>query len=93
MLSDHQCEGLSEGYLLNVKHGLFNSYEAFTRIVDSMFSQRAKSLKVTWELPWRRNIASPNYLPASHVWQQDHNGFTRQDPDFLDHVISKRQIL
>ena len=80
MLSEHQCEGWLEGYLLTGRHGLFNSYEAFIRIVDSMFSQHAKWLKVTSELPWRRKIASLNYLLASHVWQQDHNGFTHQDP-------------
>ena len=90
MLSEHQCEGWLEGYLLTGRHGLFNSYEAFIRIVDSMFSQHAKWLKVTRELPWRRNIASLNYLLASHVWQQDHNGFTHQDPGFLDHVINKK---
>ena len=90
MLSEHQCEGMLEGYLLTGRHGLFNSYEAFIRIVDSMFSQHAKWLKVTRELPWRRNIASLNYLLASHVWQQDHNGFTHQDPGFLDHVINKK---
>ena len=90
MLSEHQCEGWLEGYLLTGRHGLFNSYEAFIRIVDSMFSQHAKWLKVTKELPWRRNIASLNYLLASHVWQQDHNGFTHQDPGFLDHVINKK---
>jgi xylulose-5-phosphate/fructose-6-phosphate phosphoketolase len=89
-LSEHQCEGWLEGYLLTGRHGLFNSYEAFIRIVDSMFSQHAKWLKVTKELPWRRNIASLNYLLASHVWQQDHNGFTHQDPGFLDHVINKK---
>ncbi|UKT64720.1 phosphoketolase family protein [Pedobacter mucosus] len=89
-LSEHQCEGWLEGYLLTGRHGIFNSYEAFIRIVDSMFSQHAKWLKVTRELPWRRNIASLNYLLASHVWQQDHNGFTHQDPGFLDHVISKK---
>ena len=83
MLSEHQCEGWLEGYLLTGRHGLFNSYEAFIRIVDSMFSQHAKWLKVTSELPWRRKIASLNYLLASHVWQQDHNGFTHQDPGFL----------
>ena len=81
MLSEHQCEGWLEGYLLTGRHGLFNSYEAFIRIVDSMFSQHAKWLKVTRELPWRRKIASLNYLLASHVWQQDHNGFTHQDPE------------
>ena len=90
MLSEHQCEGFLEGYLLTGRHGLFNSYEAFVRIVDSMFSQHAKWLKVTLELPWRRNIASLNYLLASHVWQQDHNGFTHQDPGFLDHVVNKK---
>jgi xylulose-5-phosphate/fructose-6-phosphate phosphoketolase len=90
MLSEHQCEGMLEGYLLTGRHGLFNSYEAFIRIVDSMFSQHAKWLKVSLELPWRRKIASLNYLLASHVWQQDHNGFTHQDPGFLDHVINKK---
>ena len=90
MLSEHQCEGWLEGYLLTGRHGLFNSYEAFIRIVDSMFSQHAKWLKVTAELPWRRKIASLNYLLASHVWQQDHNGFTHQDPGFLDHVVNKK---
>ena len=90
MLSEHQCEGWLEGYLLTGRHGLFNSYEAFIRIVDSMFSQHAKWLKVTSELPWRRKIASLNYLLASHVWQQDHNGFTHQDPGFIDHVINKK---
>jgi xylulose-5-phosphate/fructose-6-phosphate phosphoketolase len=90
MLSEHQCQGWLEGYLLTGRHGLFNSYEAFIRIVDSMFSQHAKWLKVTRELPWRRPIASLNYLLASHVWQQDHNGFTHQDPGFIDHVVSKK---
>jgi xylulose-5-phosphate/fructose-6-phosphate phosphoketolase len=90
MLSEHQCEGWLEGYLLTGRHGLFNSYEAFIRIIDSMFSQHAKWLKVTRELPWRRPIPSLNYLLASHVWQQDHNGFTHQDPGFLDHVINKK---
>ena len=90
MLSEHQCQGWLEGYLLTGRHGLFNSYEAFIRIVDSMFTQHAKWLKVTSELPWRRKIASLNYLLASHVWQQDHNGFTHQDPGFLDHVINKK---
>jgi xylulose-5-phosphate/fructose-6-phosphate phosphoketolase len=90
MLSEHQCEGWLEGYLLTGRHGLFNSYEAFIRIVDSMFSQHAKWLKVCLELPWRRKISSLNYLLASHVWQQDHNGFTHQDPGFLDHVIIKK---
>jgi xylulose-5-phosphate/fructose-6-phosphate phosphoketolase len=90
MLSEHQCEGWLEGYLLTGRHGMFNSYEAFIRIVDSMFSQHAKWLKVTSELPWRRKISSLNYLLASHVWQQDHNGFTHQDPGFLDHVVNKK---
>ena len=90
MLSENQCEGWLEGYLLTGRHGLFNSYEAFIRIVDSMFSQHAKWLKVCLELPWRRKISSLNYLLASHVWQQDHNGFTHQDPGFLDHVINKK---
>ncbi len=90
MLSEHQCQGWLEGYLLTGRHGLFNSYEGFIRIVDSMLTQHAKWLKVTSELPWRRNIASLNYLLSSHVWQQDHNGFTHQDPGFLDHVIAKK---
>ena len=90
MLSEHQCQGWLEGYLLTGRHGLFNSYEAFIRIIDSMFSQHAKWLKVTRELPWRRPIASLNYLLASHVWQQDHNGFTHQDPGFIDHVVNKK---
>ena len=80
MLSEHQCEGWLEGYLLTGRHGLFNCYEAFIHIVDSMFNQHAKWLKVTSQLPWRRKIASLNYLLASHVWRQDHNGFTHQDP-------------
>ncbi len=90
MLSEHQCQGWLEGYLLTGRHGLFNCYEAFVRIVDSMFTQHAKWLKVTLELPWRQKISSLNYLLASHVWQQDHNGFTHQDPGFLDHVLSKK---
>jgi len=90
MLSEHQCEGWLEGYLLTGRHGLMNSYEAFIHIVDSMFNQHAKWLKVTSELPWRRKIASLNYLLASHVWRQDHNGFTHQDPGFLDHVVNKK---
>jgi xylulose-5-phosphate/fructose-6-phosphate phosphoketolase len=93
MLSEHQCQGWLEGYLLTGRHGLFNCYEAFIRIVDSMFSQHAKWLKVTSELPWRRNIASLNYLLTSHVWQQDHNGFTHQDPGFMDHVINKKAAI
>ncbi len=90
MLSEHQCEGWLEGYLLTGRHGLFNSYEAFIHIVDSMFNQHAKWLKVTAGLPWRKKIASLNYLLASHVWQQAHNGFTHQDPGFIDHVVNKK---
>jgi xylulose-5-phosphate/fructose-6-phosphate phosphoketolase len=90
MLSEHQCEGWLEGYLLTGRHGLFNCYEAFIHIVDSMFNQHAKWLKVTAGLPWRRKIASLNYLLSSHVWRQDHNGFTHQDPGFLDHVVNKK---
>ncbi|TAL84511.1 MAG: phosphoketolase family protein [Rhodanobacter sp.] len=90
MLSEHQCEGWLEGYLLTGRHGLFNCYEAFIHIVDSMFNQHAKWLKVTAGLPWRRKIASLNYLLASHVWRQDHNGFTHQDPGFIDHVVNKK---
>lgn len=90
MLSEHQCQGWLEGYLLTGRHGLFNCYEAFIHIVDSMFNQHAKWLKITKALPWRREISSLNYLLASHVWQQDHNGFTHQDPGFLDHVVNKK---
>jgi xylulose-5-phosphate/fructose-6-phosphate phosphoketolase len=90
MLSEHQCQGWLEGYLLTGRHGLFNTYEAFTHIVDSMFNQHAKWLKVTRGLPWRRPLASLNYLLASHVWRQDHNGFTHQDPGFIDHAINKK---
>ncbi len=90
MLSEHQSQGWLEGYLLTGRHGLFNCYEAFIHIVDSMFNQHAKWLKVTSQLPWRREIASLNYLLVSHVWQQDHNGFTHQDPGFLDHVVNKK---
>ena len=90
VLSEHQCEGWLEGYLLTGRHGLFNSYEAFIHIVDSMFNQHAKWLKVTGKLPWRRKIASLNYLLSSHVWRQDHNGFTHQDPGFLDNVVNKK---
>jgi xylulose-5-phosphate/fructose-6-phosphate phosphoketolase len=89
-LSEHQCEGWLEGYLLTGRHGLFNCYEAFIHIIDSMFNQHAKWLKVTAELPWRRKIASLNYLLASHIWQQAHNGFTHQDPGFIDHVVNKK---
>jgi xylulose-5-phosphate/fructose-6-phosphate phosphoketolase len=90
MLSEHQCEGWLEGYLLTGRHGLFNCYEAFIHIIDSMFNQHAKWLKISAELPWRRKIASLNYLLASHVWQQAHNGFTHQDPGFIDHVVNKK---
>lgn len=89
MLSEHQCEGWLEGYLLTGRHGLFNSYEAFIHIIDSMFNQHVKWLSVTAEIPWRRKLSSLNYLLTSHVWQQDHNGFTHQDPGFIDHMISK----
>ena len=90
MLSEHMCEGWLEGYLLTGRHGFFHSYEAFIRIVDSMFSQHAKWLKVCADLPWRASIASLNYILSSNVWQQDHNGFTHQDPGFLDHVANKK---
>ena len=89
MLSEHVCEGMLEGYLLTGRHGFLNSYEAFIRVVDSMFSQHAKWLKVCSQLPWRQDIASLNYVLSSNVWQQDHNGFTHQDPGFLDHVSNK----
>jgi xylulose-5-phosphate/fructose-6-phosphate phosphoketolase len=90
MLSEHQCEGWLEGYLLTGRHGIFNTYEAFVHVIDSMFNQHAKWLKVTRHLPWRRPIASLNILLASHVWRQDHNGFTHQDPGFIDHVVNKK---
>ena len=90
MLSEHQCEGWLEGYLLTGRHGLFNCYEAFIHIIDSMFNQHAKWLKVTRHIPWRRPIASLNILLASHVWRQDHNGFSHQDPGFIDHVVNKK---
>jgi len=90
VLSEHLCQGWLEGYLLSGRHGLFNSYEAFIHIVDSMFNQHAKWLKVTRELPWRAPIASLNYLLSSHVWRQDHNGFSHQDPGFIDHVVNKK---
>jgi len=90
VLSEHQCEGWLEGYLLTGRHGLLNCYEAFIHIVDSMFNQHAKWLKVTARLPWRARIASLNILLASHVWRQDHNGFTHQDPGFIDHVMNKK---
>ena len=90
VLSENQCEGWLEGYLLTGRHGLFNCYEAFIHIIDSMFNQHAKWLKVSAGLPWRKKIASLNYLLASHVWQQAHNGFTHQDPGFIDHVVNKK---
>jgi xylulose-5-phosphate/fructose-6-phosphate phosphoketolase len=90
VLSEHQCQGWLEGYLLTGRHGLFNCYEAFIHIVDSMFNQHAKWLKVTRHIPWRRPIASLNYLLSSHVWRQDHNGFSHQDPGFVDHVVNKK---
>ena len=90
MLSEHLCEGWLEGYLLTGRHGFFNRYEALIRIVDSMASQHAKWLKVSKELPWRRPIASLNYVLSSHVWQQDHNGYTHQDPGFLNHLVTKK---
>jgi xylulose-5-phosphate/fructose-6-phosphate phosphoketolase len=90
MLSEHQCEGWLEGYLLTGRHGLFNTYEAFAHIVDSMFNQHAKWLKIARGLAWRRPIASLNYLLASHVWRQDHNGFTHQDPGFIDLALNKK---
>ena len=89
-LSEHLCQGWLEGYLLTGRHGFFHSYEAFVRIVDSMASQHAKWLKVTKELPWRRPIASLNYVLSSHIWQQDHNGYTHQDPGFLNHLVTKK---
>jgi xylulose-5-phosphate/fructose-6-phosphate phosphoketolase len=90
MLSEHQCQGWLEGYLLTGRHGFFSCYEAFIHVVDSMFNQHAKWLKVTRKIPWRRPISSLNYLLTSHVWQQDHNGFSHQDPGFIDHVVNKK---
>ena len=90
VLSEHLCQGWLEGYLLTGRHGVFNCYEAFIHIVDSMFNQHAKWLKVTREIPWRRPVASLNYLLSSHVWRQDHNGFSHQDPGFVDHVVNKK---
>ncbi len=90
VLSEHLCQGWLEGYLLTGRHGLFNCYEAFIHIIDSMFNQHAKWLKVTRDIPWRRPIASLNYLLSSHVWRQDHNGFSHQDPGFIDHVVNKK---
>ncbi|HEX2713151.1 MAG TPA: phosphoketolase family protein, partial [Candidatus Acidoferrales bacterium] len=90
VLSEHLCQGWLEGYLLTGRHGLFSCYEAFIHIVDSMFNQHAKWLKVTRQIPWRRPVASLNYLLTSHVWRQDHNGFSHQDPGFIDHVVNKK---
>ncbi len=90
ILSEHTCQGWLEGYLLTGRHGLFSCYEAFIHIVDSMFNQHAKWLKVSKEIPWRQPIASLNYLLTSHVWRQDHNGFSHQDPGFIDHVVNKK---
>ena len=90
ILSEHLCEGWLEGYLLTGRHGLFTSYEAFIHIIDSMFNQHAKWLRTTRRIPWRRPIASLNYLLSSHVWRQDHNGFSHQDPGFIDHVVNKK---
>jgi xylulose-5-phosphate/fructose-6-phosphate phosphoketolase len=90
VLSEHLCQGWLEGYLLTGRHGFFSCYEAFVHIVDSMFNQHAKWLKVSREVPWRRPIASLNYLLTSHVWRQDHNGFSHQDPGFIDHVVNKK---
>jgi xylulose-5-phosphate/fructose-6-phosphate phosphoketolase len=90
VLSEHLCQGWLEGYLLTGRHGIFNCYEAFIHIIDSMMNQHAKWLKVTRDIPWRRPIASLNYLLSSHVWRQDHNGFSHQDPGFIDHVVNKK---
>ena len=90
ILSEHTCQGWLEGYLMTGRHGLFTTYEAFVHVVDSMFNQHAKWLKVTPHIPWRRPIASLNYLLSSHVWRQDHNGFSHQDPGFIDHVVNKK---
>ena len=90
MLSEHQCQGWLEGYLLTGRHGFFSCYEAFIHIIDSMFNQHAKWLKVCNDIPWRRSIGSLNYLLSSHVWRQDHNGFSHQDPGFIDHVVNKK---
>jgi xylulose-5-phosphate/fructose-6-phosphate phosphoketolase len=93
MLSEHQCQGWLEGYLLTGRHGFFSCYEAFIHIIDSMFNQHAKWLKVCDDIPWRRPIASLNYLLSSHVWRQDHNGFSHQDPGFIDHVVNKKSAV
>src|SRR5690606_31986094 len=89
MLSEHQCQGWLEGYVLTGRHGVFTSYEAFVHIVDSMFNQHAKWLEAARDVPWREPIPSLNYLLSSHVWRQDHNGFTHQDPGFLDVAVNK----
>ncbi len=93
MLSEHQAQGWLEGYLLTGRHGIFHSYEAFIRIVDSMVNQHAKWIKMSSELPWRNDISSLNYLLTSHVWRQDHNGFTHQDPGFIDHLLNKKSAI
>jgi xylulose-5-phosphate/fructose-6-phosphate phosphoketolase len=93
ILSEHMCQGWLEGYLLTGRHGFFSCYEAFIHIIDSMFNQHAKWLKTTRTIPWRKPIASLNYLLTSHVWRQDHNGFSHQDPGFIDHVANKRAEL
>ncbi|NNN22663.1 MAG: phosphoketolase family protein [Acidimicrobiales bacterium] len=93
MLSEHLCQGWFEGYLLTGRHGLFHSYEAFIRIVDSMVTQHAKWMKMSSEIPWRKSISSLNYLLTSHVWRQDHNGFTHQDPGFIDHLVNKKSSM
>ncbi len=90
VLSEHQCQGWLEGYLLTGRHGFFSCYEAFIHIIDSMFNQHAKWLKMCNHIPWRRPIASFNYLLSSHVWRQDHNGLSHQDPGFIDHVVNKK---
>jgi xylulose-5-phosphate/fructose-6-phosphate phosphoketolase len=90
VLSEHQCQGWLEGYLLTGRHGFFSCYEAFIHIIDSMFNQHAKWLKICNDIPWRRSIGSLNYLLSSHVWRQDHNGFSHQDPGFIDHVVNKK---
>ena len=90
VLSEHLCQGWLEGYLLTGRHGFFSCYEAFIHIIDAMFNQHAKWLKVTRHIPWRQPIASLNYLLTSHVWRQDHNGFSHQDPGFIDHVMNKK---
>lgn len=92
MLSEHLCEGWLEGYLLTGRHGFFNSYESFIRVIDSMASQHAKWLKVCNELSFRAPISSLNYVLTSNVWQQDHNGYTHQDPGFINHIVTKKQI-